>query len=61
MRAIPPMTTGFAVQKIVIRAISVFDESATVHIVLDRIDGWCDLKRKVDHREPLLKALVKMV
>lgn len=50
-----------ALQRAVIRVISVFDESETVHVTLDRIERCCDLKRGVDNRKPLLKALVQMV
>ena len=50
-----------AFQKVALRVIGFFDESETVHITLDRADRCCDLKKKVDHRSPLLKTLVKMV
>ena len=51
----------FAFHKIALRVIGFFDESETVHVTLDRADRCCDLRKKVDHRKPLLKTLVKMV
>lgn len=50
-----------AFDKVILRVISFFDESETVHIILDRADRCCDLKREIDHRKALLQALVKMV
>lgn len=50
-----------ALQNVALRVISFFDESETVHVILDRVDRCCDLKKRIDHRKPLLKALVKMV
>ena len=50
-----------ALQTVALRVVGFFNESETVHVVLDRVDRCCDLKKKVDHRKPLLKALVKMV
>ena len=50
-----------ALHKVALRVVNLFDESETVHVVLDRVDRCCDLKKRVDHRKPVLKALVKMV
>jgi len=50
-----------AFHKVILRVTSFFDESETVHIILDRADRCCDWKKRVDHRKALLKALVKMV
>lgn len=50
-----------AFHKVALRVMSFFDDLETVHVILDRADRCCDLKKGVDHRKPLLKALVKMV
>ena len=50
-----------AFYQVVLRVMSFFDESETVHVILDRADRCCDLKNRVDHRKPLLKMLVRMV
>lgn len=50
-----------AFHKVALRVVGLFDESETVYVVLDRLDRCCDLKKRVDHRKPLLKTLVRMV
>ena len=50
-----------ALRKVALRVVGFFDESETVYVVLDRLDQCCDLKKQIDHRKPLLKALVRMV
>ena len=50
-----------ALHKVARRVVGFFDESETVYVILDRLDRCCDLKKRVDHRKPLLKALVRMV
>lgn len=50
-----------ALRNVALRVVGFFDESETVHVVLDRLDRCCDLKKRVDHRKPFLKALVRMV
>lgn len=50
-----------ALHKVALRVMGFFDESETVHVILDRVDRCCDLKKSADHRKPLLKALIKMV
>lgn len=50
-----------AFHEVVLQVMSFFDELETVQVILDRADRCCDLKKKVDHRKPLLKAILKMV
>ncbi len=50
-----------ALHKVALRVVGLFEESETVYVILDRLDRCCDLKKRVDHRKPLLKALVRMV
>ena len=50
-----------AFHKFTLRVMSFFNESETAHVILDRADRCCDLKKGVDHRKVLLKTLVKMV
>lgn len=50
-----------ALHKVALRVVDFFEESEIVYVFLDRVDRCCDLKRRADHRKPLLKALVKMV
>lgn len=50
-----------AFHRVALRVMSFFNESETVYIILDRADRCCNLKRRHDHRKPLLKELVKMV
>ena len=50
-----------AFTKIALRVMNFFDKSQIVDVILDRADRCCDLKNGIDHRKPLLKALVKMV
>lgn len=50
-----------ALRKVALRVMSFFEESETVYIILDRADRCCNWKKGIDHRKPLLKALVKMV
>ncbi|EXJ82359.1 hypothetical protein A1O3_06172 [Capronia epimyces CBS 606.96] len=50
-----------AFEHVVHRVIGLFDDSETIHIVLDRLDQCCDLVEKVDQRKLLLKLLAKLV
>lgn len=49
-----------ATERAALRVIDLFDDSETLHIVVDRVDR-CQDPKTVDHRKMLLIVLIKMV
>ena len=50
-----------AFHNVALRVVNFFDESETLYVILDRADRCCILKKGLDHRKDLLKALIKIV